>query len=120
MKNSSSALQVEIAGTKALADMASKNKNNKTKIAEMPEAVPAIMQQLENAEIHQTLTRALEVQAKQRGDKPLMDCLRHMLDQNWLLVLTKLAQEVPCLSTALIFLREAVVTRPFKITLDVP
>ena len=87
-------MQVEIAGTKALADMATKNKNNKTKIAEMPEAVPAIMQQLENAEIHQTLTRALEVQAKQRGDKPLMDSLHQMLDQNWLLVLTKLAQEV--------------------------
>lgn len=87
-------MQVEIAGTKALADMATKNKNNKTKIAEMPEAVPAIMQQLENAEIHQTLTRALEVQAKQRADKPLMDSLRQILEQNWLLVLTKLAQEV--------------------------
>lgn len=87
-------LQVEIAGTKALADMATKNKNNKTKIAEMPEAIPAIMQQLENAEIHQTLTRALEMQHKQRGDKALMDCLKQILDENWLLVLTKLAQEV--------------------------
>lgn len=85
---------MEIAGTKALADMATKNKNNKTKIAELPEAVPAIMQQLENAEIHQTLTRALEMQHKQLGDRTLMDCLKQILDENWLLVLSKLAQEV--------------------------
>lgn len=87
-------LQVEIAGTKALADLATKNKNNKVKIAEMPEAIPAIMQQLENAEIHQTLTRALDMQSKQRGDTPLISSLKTLLDENWLLVLTKLAQEV--------------------------
>ena len=85
---------MEIAGTKALADLATKNKNNKTKIAEMPEAIPAIMQQLENAEIHQTLTRALEMQSKQRGDAPLLTCLKNILEQNWFLILTKLAQEV--------------------------
>ena len=39
-------MQVEIAGTKALADLAQKNKNNRVRIAEREESIPAIMQQL--------------------------------------------------------------------------
>ena len=39
-------VQVEIAGTKALADLAQKNKNNRVRIAEREESIPAIMQQL--------------------------------------------------------------------------
>lgn len=86
--------QVEIAGTKALADLAQKNKNNRVRIAEREESIPAIMQQLVKAELQLTLTRELESVAKQRGEKPLMTCLEKHFDAKWLHFMAKLAQDV--------------------------
>ena len=86
--------QVEIAGTKALADLAQKNKNNRVRIAEREESIPAIMQQLVKAELQLTLTRELEGVAKQAGEKPLMVCLEKHFDAKWLHFMAKLAQDV--------------------------
>lgn len=87
-------VQVKLAATRALGELASKSKFNRTKIAEEVECMPAIVEQLRLSDMQHRLTKVIEQRCMARSHLGLVARLRDALGEPHLRVVQSVMQQV--------------------------
>ena len=86
--------QVKIAATRALGELASKSKFNRTKIAEEVECMPSIVEQLRLADMQLKLTKVIEQRCLARSHLGLVARLRDAIGDPSLRLVQNVLQQV--------------------------
>lgn len=87
-------LQARVAGTTSLVSLAQSRPINKVKIAAEPACLPALLHQMQSAEVQLKLAGRMEALVTRLEEAPLLALLDSVLGKAGLRSLSKLAQQV--------------------------